>query len=260
MSTTTRVKRIKSFHGRPRDLRLPVTTPGVLTPPTARPTRASSRRTSRLTRQPDTARDRGPHPTQAPRAGLVPGRLGGPSIRQSPAGCSIDPVVIPAPPSAAGDGRGYGADGPGGDASATASLVGGLTATPRAAPPIRYKSNASTSRRTCCAGSWDLSRACRTRDERDWVPRLDGIADSIREGWDAPPVIAEYMAGELVVNDGNYAAPPCSGWDAASSRPFFTSMTNRPGQPSARPGSSTRRARREFCGSYRMEQRFQPQS
>ncbi|MGH3177760.1 MAG: hypothetical protein ACRDPF_28275 [Streptosporangiaceae bacterium] len=97
------------------------------------------------------------------------------------------------------------------------------------------------------------------RDERDWVPRLDGIADSIREGWDAPPVIAEYMAGELVINDGNHAAPPCTGWDAASSRPFFNSMTNRPGQTSVRPGPGTRRARLKFCGSYRMEQHFQPQ-
>jgi hypothetical protein len=42
------------------------------------------------------------------------------------------------------------------------------------------------------------------RDARDWIPRLDGIADSIRQGWDAPPVIAAYQAGDLVVNDGNH--------------------------------------------------------
>ena len=42
------------------------------------------------------------------------------------------------------------------------------------------------------------------RAARDWVARLDGIADSIRDGWDTPPVIAGYEAGELVVNDGNH--------------------------------------------------------
>jgi hypothetical protein len=42
------------------------------------------------------------------------------------------------------------------------------------------------------------------RDDRDWVPRLDGIAESIRAGWDAPPIIVGYEAGDLVVNDGNH--------------------------------------------------------
>jgi ParB-like nuclease family protein len=42
------------------------------------------------------------------------------------------------------------------------------------------------------------------RHQHDWVPRLDGIADSIRGGWDVPPVVAEYRDAGLVVNDGNH--------------------------------------------------------
>jgi hypothetical protein len=42
------------------------------------------------------------------------------------------------------------------------------------------------------------------RGEQDWAPRLDGIAESIRAGWDVPPVIAQWTAGGLVVSDGNH--------------------------------------------------------
>ena len=42
------------------------------------------------------------------------------------------------------------------------------------------------------------------RGEEDWAPRLEGIAESIRDGWDVPPVISEYRASGLVVCDGNH--------------------------------------------------------
>jgi hypothetical protein len=49
------------------------------------------------------------------------------------------------------------------------------------------------------------------REARDWAARLHAIAESIRDGWDAPPVIAGYQGGDLIVNDGNTGTPPCSG-------------------------------------------------
>jgi hypothetical protein len=42
------------------------------------------------------------------------------------------------------------------------------------------------------------------RGEEDWTPRLDEIAESIRSGWDVPPVIASHDGTGLVVNDGNH--------------------------------------------------------
>jgi hypothetical protein len=42
------------------------------------------------------------------------------------------------------------------------------------------------------------------RGEEDWTPRLDEIAESIRSGWDVPPIIASHEGEHLVVNDGNH--------------------------------------------------------
>ena len=38
----------------------------------------------------------------------------------------------------------------------------------------------------------------------DWEPRLSGIIESIKAGWDAPPVIAEYRDERLLICDGNH--------------------------------------------------------
>jgi ParB-like nuclease domain len=64
------------------------------------------------------------------------------------------------------------------------------------------------------------------RNEEDWMPRLSGIAESIRAGWDVPPIIAEHREGSaFLVNDGNhrYAAQCLMGQRTVTAIVRFTS-------------------------------------
>jgi ParB-like nuclease domain len=41
-------------------------------------------------------------------------------------------------------------------------------------------------------------------DERDWEDDVDGMAASLEEGWEPPPLLAEYQDGRLLLQDGNH--------------------------------------------------------
>ena len=41
-------------------------------------------------------------------------------------------------------------------------------------------------------------------DEDDWRPDVEDAAERIEDGWEPPPVIVSYRAGQLVLEDGNH--------------------------------------------------------
>ena len=41
-------------------------------------------------------------------------------------------------------------------------------------------------------------------DEDDWRPDVEDAAERIEGGWEPPPVIVSYRAGQLVLEDGNH--------------------------------------------------------
>jgi hypothetical protein len=43
-----------------------------------------------------------------------------------------------------------------------------------------------------------------TLDEDDWRDDVDDLGESVEEGWEPPPVIVSYRAGQLVLEDGNH--------------------------------------------------------
>jgi hypothetical protein len=41
-------------------------------------------------------------------------------------------------------------------------------------------------------------------DEQEWEGDIDDMAQSLEEGWEPPPLLAEYQDGRLLLQDGNH--------------------------------------------------------
>jgi ParB-like nuclease domain len=41
-------------------------------------------------------------------------------------------------------------------------------------------------------------------DEQEWEVEIDDMAQSLEEGWEPPPLLAEYQDGRLLLQDGNH--------------------------------------------------------
>jgi hypothetical protein len=41
-------------------------------------------------------------------------------------------------------------------------------------------------------------------DEKEWEEDVEAMEDSVEEGWQPPPLLAEYRAGRLLLQDGNH--------------------------------------------------------
>jgi hypothetical protein len=41
-------------------------------------------------------------------------------------------------------------------------------------------------------------------EEQEWESDVDAMEESLEKGWEPPPLLVEYRAGELVLHDGNH--------------------------------------------------------
>jgi hypothetical protein len=68
-------------------------------------------------------------------------------------------------------------------------------------------------------------------ETEEWEEDVEKMEESVEQGWEPPPLLAEYQDGELLLQDGNhrYDALQRAGEDKAWVLVWFTSEAERDG-------------------------------